>query len=594
MMTSKQIETAWSSAATGSPGPGFGEGSLGQATERPAWDFVRVCLALLSAAAGVIHLGVAPAHFAESGLHGAFFVVVGLLQLAAGGLFVAQSGRRLPGAAAAGNAIVVSIWVMSRTSGLPLGPDPWTAEPVGFADVTATLLEVLIVAGSLLLLAPAGSSLVGARPHRAVLALVSIGSILVLLTGFALGTAGPGGSEHPEAGAPPGAHGPAAQGAHAGEAGYATGGAAHEVVRRHPEGAAAEPAAATHGQGLAASDRTAHATASRHARRDVAADPQPAADIPPAMGPRPVEHRASVRYGPIPLLPAVLGVPGRSASIVPVLPMPCSGCYVTGTSVDLVYDDGRSANLDTGVMLHHLVVAQSGLPDTTCAANTPIGLLGQRFFAAGNERTAGALPPGFGYHLGQGPLVAAFDIMNHDDALKTVYLTATVSYLPDSTPGIKPVTPVWLDVNNCSTSEYQVPAGPSNRVWRWTSTITGRVLAAGGHVHDGGIKMVLSNESTNQHICTSRAGYATKPQYRGSIESMTTCIWDRLGTVRAGQVLAIDTYYDTRVPQSDVMGIMIAYVYETDDLAGGTEPPSAGEPAAPSGAQPPSGSPHHR
>jgi hypothetical protein len=278
---------------------------------------------------------------------------------------------------------------------------------------------------------------------------------------------------------------------------------------------------------------------------------------------------------------------------LPIIPMPCQNCYVTGTDIDLVYENGQSANLDTGVMLHHLVLAQAGRPDPTCGSSNPLGQLGHRFFAAGNERTSGHLPPGFGYHIGQGPLVAVFDIMNHSTELKVVYLKADVHHLPDSTPGIKPVTPIWLDMANCSLSTYAVPAGPTNSVWRWTSNLTGRVVAAGGHVHDGGVKTVLSNETTGENICTSVAGYGTKPQYVGTIESMSTCIHDRIGTVRAGDVLALDTHYNSPGPLTDAMGIMIAYVYETGDLEGGTPPPTGVANAAPTSGPPSSAGHHH-
>ena len=152
---------------------------------------------------------------------------------------------------------------------------------------------------------------------------------------------------------------------------------------------------------------------------------------------------------------------------------------------------------------------------------------------------------------------------------------------------------MWLDENNCKDSAYPVVAGPSDKVWKWTSTLTGRVLLAGGHVHNGGIKIDFANETTGQHLCTSYAGYGTKPAYEGSIESMTTCIWDRLGTVRAGEVLSIDTFYDPPEPQSDVMGIVLAYVYETDDLTGGTPaPPEGPAPAWPPPGGVPSGHSH--
>src|SRR5581483_1464168 len=112
------------------------------------------------------------------------------------------------------------------------------------------------------------------------------------------------------------------------------------------------------------------------------------------------DQTADVRYGPI-VVPAAVGdQPGQFAAVVPAMPMPCTNCFLTGTDVDLVFEDGRSANLDNGVMLHHIVVFNSGRPDATCAPDTPIGSLGERFFAAGNERTGGRFPAGFGYHYG--------------------------------------------------------------------------------------------------------------------------------------------------------------------------------------------------
>ena len=177
--------------------------------------------------------------------------------------------------------------------------------------------------------------------------------------------------------------------------------------------------------------------------------------------------------------------------------------------------------------------------------------------------------------------------MNHSTQPQVVYVQTKTTYVPDPAPDMKPVRPVWLDENDCESSQYAVPAGPSDKVWRWTSTLTGRVLFAGGHVHNGGIKIDFANETTGQHLCTSYAGYGTKPAYQGSVESMTTCTWDRLGTVRKGEVLSIDTFYDPPEPQPDVMGIVLAYVYETDDLTGGTPAPASVQ--APAPAWPPPG-----
>ncbi len=60
--------------------------------------------------------------------------------------------RRLLIAGAVGNLAIVVVWVASRTTGVPVGPDPWTPEAVGVADAVATILEIALVAGCALLL----------------------------------------------------------------------------------------------------------------------------------------------------------------------------------------------------------------------------------------------------------------------------------------------------------------------------------------------------------------------------------------------------------------------------------------------------------
>ena len=308
-------------------------------------------------------------------------------------------------------------------------------------------------------------------------------------------------------------------------------------------------------------------------------------------------QETTVRYGPFVLPPAGKGGDVDHANVVlPNVTKPCEDCFIVRAEPDLVYEDGTTANLDTGLMLHHAVLFNTGRRDTTCGKDTFFGRFGERFLASGNERTIKRLPDGYGYHLGRDPVNGVFHIMNHSDETKTVYVTFKVSWLPGSTPGVKPVTPVWLDVNNCRTSEYAVPAGPSTTHWTWPSTITGRIVSTGGHVHTGGLRTTLSNQTTGQRICTSWAGYGTKPAYMGTIESMSYCSWDALGVVKAGDTLDLESVYDSAEPVPDAMGIMVLHVFETDNLAVGTPaPPEANGAVAPASAgnKPPSGASHH-
>src|SRR5947209_9151943 len=159
----------------------------------------------------------------------------------------------------------------------------------------------------------------------------------------------------------------------------------------------------------------------------------------------PAAQTADTRYGPIVVPPTLGDQPGEFTGVVPAMPMPCANCFLTGAQVDLVFEDGRSANLDNGLMLHHIVVFNSGRPDATCAPDSAVGSLGERFFAAGNERTGGALPAGFGYHLGTERVAGAIDIMNHSSQPQAVFVRTKTTYVPDPAPNMRAVRPVWLD-----------------------------------------------------------------------------------------------------------------------------------------------------
>lgn len=315
----------------------------------------------------------------------------------------------------------------------------------------------------------------------------------------------------------------------------------------------------------------------------------------PASAPLPTPEVTEVRYGPFALGPAGAGGDlDFGNTVMPNVPKPCDDCFIVAAEPDLIYPDGSSANLDTGLMLHHAVFFNSANQDTTCGDDEFFRNLGERFLASGNERTQRRFPPGYGYHLGTGPVNAVFHIMNHSSEPKTVYFRYKVSWLPGTTEGIRPVTPVWLDMANCRTSEYSVPAGPSSSHWTWKSTITGRIVWTAGHVHDGGVRTTLTNATTGAHVCTAWAGYGTKPAYMGTIESMSTCVWDALGTVRAGETLDLESVYNASEAADDVMGIMVAYVWQTPEPDGGTPAPpeASGNTPAPVTSTPPAENPH--
>lgn len=113
-------------------------------------DAVRFAAAVASIGAGVIHFAYAPVHLDEAFDHGMFFLVAGWLQvgLAAAVAFRLGPQRRWLAATALVNLAIVATWVISRTVGVP-GSE---REEVAFTDVTATGLELVVVAAAVALL----------------------------------------------------------------------------------------------------------------------------------------------------------------------------------------------------------------------------------------------------------------------------------------------------------------------------------------------------------------------------------------------------------------------------------------------------------
>ena len=106
-----------------------------------------LALALLSAASGAIHSAVSAEHFQEALIYGAFFLAASTSQAAWAALLVYRPTRSLLIAGAIGNAATIILWTLTRTVGLPFGPQPWQPETIGTLDVTSTLLELAIVLG---------------------------------------------------------------------------------------------------------------------------------------------------------------------------------------------------------------------------------------------------------------------------------------------------------------------------------------------------------------------------------------------------------------------------------------------------------------
>jgi hypothetical protein len=112
--------------------------------------------AALSVAAGLIHASVTVVHFREFWLFGLFFAIAAPLQVVWGEMVRRRPwDRRLLLAGAGANVAVALLWLVSRTVGLPIGPEAGEVEGVGLKDVLATADELALALVVALVLAGA-------------------------------------------------------------------------------------------------------------------------------------------------------------------------------------------------------------------------------------------------------------------------------------------------------------------------------------------------------------------------------------------------------------------------------------------------------
>ena len=282
---------------------------------------------------------------------------------------------------------------------------------------------------------------------------------------------------------------------------------------------------------------------------------------------------------------------------------PCEDCYIVGIKPNLVLADGTTVNFSNGGMLHHVVNINFSRPDITCRPNIfssqSIKALGgvmggnQRFYAAGNERTVMDLADGYGYYVAPGDdWGLVYHIMNMVPVARDMYFEFTFKWV-DASEVKDSLRPIWVDIDQCNDSEVSVPAGYSDVEWSWNADRTHKVTSIGGHVHDYGISIAWKDESQNQNLCTSVAGYAAGSPYapvgpgtgadaahpldanvvtsdplglstyNGNIADMTVCKTGSSGpTVGKGDLLKAHTQINRPDATDSDMGIMIGYLDE--------------------------------
>jgi plastocyanin len=289
------------------------------------------------------------------------------------------------------------------------------------------------------------------------------------------------------------------------------------------------------------------------------------------------------------------------------IPAPPGGGYITKMETDIVDASTGNPVPISRLMLHHIVFATIGRPDSTCHDkgvtgfdSNPDPYLGvpiQRFYAAGEERAKMSLPNGYGYELGADPLWGmTYMVMNHRATPDNAVIQYTVTYEDDPVgQGLTAVTPWWLDVRDCRADPiYNVPgvkkkakkrkgkkgkgrgkkskaaSPPTHTLSKDYTFPAGRIVAGGGHVHGGAYKLTITQPGCNdRQIAESNPtwGLADHPFYTvrpvlhepGPINM--SAFQSQAGIpVGAGSTVRLNSLYDNSRPHTRVMGIYLVYL----------------------------------
>src|SRR5690242_925746 len=242
----------------------------------------------------------------------------------------------------------------------------------------------------------------------------------------------------------------------------------------------------------------------------------PTSTTTPGIDANGVQH-LHFEYGPLDIAPGQNLIETSTDRI----PQPAEAGWIVGFRPNLVLPNGKVPPVDV-LHLHHGVWATTTRHDATAPR------LPERFFAAGEEKTALELPDGYGYRYSPTDKWLLNDMI-HNLTAKPYQASVTydVDFVPATSPKaatMKDVHPIWLDVQNGkiypvfdalkgsgTNGRFTYPDDDPNapHVNSYTLPTDGVLVKTGGHLHPGGLYDTLSVTRGNEtkRIFTSKAKY---------------------------------------------------------------------------------------
>jgi hypothetical protein len=314
--------------------------------------------------------------------------------------------------------------------------------------------------------------------------------------------------------------------------------------------------------------------------------------------------RLTYKVGPFNIIPGQNDIDIQGMSDKPAV-----DGWITRIRPDLTYLNGKIPRVDV-IHLHHGVWLNLARRDATDPG------LPERFFAAGEEKTIMSFPKGYAYeYKASDPWLLNHMIHNLTPVPTKVWMVLEIDFIPKTSRaarGMKPVRPIWMDVENGSiypvfnvekgageNGRYTYPTDEGTAAYdggrqrnEWRVDQDGVLVSTAGHLHPGGLhtdlwvrrrgariaKPACASKSTatarkrcrasaprgygrNAHLFRSEAKYFEPAGAVSWDVAMTGTREDWFVKVRKGDKLWTTATYDTkRGAWWESMGIMVAYM----------------------------------
>jgi hypothetical protein len=230
--------------------------------------------------------------------------------------------------------------------------------------------------------------------------------------------------------------------------------------------------------------------------------------------------------------------------------------------------DGEGNDI-SAKLLHHVAFWNEGRADFLCPNKE------EHIFGAGGEMNRWPPLPGFGYAVHRGDRIRISTMFHNPTGTSypKAYLAVQVSYVTagaveSGIPALRNVYPAWFDVMECGESGYDLKAGESVTSGQFQMPQSGLLLGLGGHLHDYGRGLTVTNATHKELI----ARLIPELDDKGLLESMPVVTFLSRGGyhLAAGDKVRVAAEYMNLSGQTlpdGAMGIAVGYFLPDDHAA---------------------------